>query len=64
MSKYRLEIYKGRGVQPWRWRVRARNGQTVMGPQEGFSRKTSARRNFETCLLALARLAEEMGIVL
>jgi uncharacterized protein YegP (UPF0339 family) len=46
MSKYRLEVYKGRGKQPWRWRVRARNGKLVACSGEGFRSRRNAMKSW------------------
>lgn len=42
----KFEIYKGRGVQPWRWRVRARNGKIMACSGEGFTSRRNARESW------------------
>lgn len=47
----KVEVYperESRSARPngrWRWRAKARNGQVVDGPQQGFSRKWNAKRS-------------------
>ncbi len=38
-----IEIWKGRGKQPWRWHIRAKNGK-VVADAEGFPTRNHARR--------------------
>lgn len=32
-----IETYKGRGSQPWRWRLKTRNGRIIADCAEGYS---------------------------
>lgn len=36
--------YKGRGRQPWRWRLVARNGRIIADSAEGYSTRSNLRR--------------------
>lgn len=38
-----IEIFKGKGVQPWRFRVKAANGE-VVASSEGYLTKWNAKR--------------------
>lgn len=42
-SGRRIEVYADDGGE-WRYRVKAANGQTVGGPQQGYARKDGALR--------------------
>lgn len=35
---YKIQTFKGRGTQPWRWRVVARNGKIILS-SEGYKTK-------------------------
>lgn len=39
-----IVCYKGRGRQPWRWRLEARNGKIVADAAEGYSTKSNLAR--------------------
>lgn len=39
----RVEVYQGRGAQPWRYRVVAANGE-VTETSEGYATKSNAKR--------------------
>lgn len=43
---FKLVIYKGRGKQPWRWRVVARNGKKLACSGEGFASKRNAEESY------------------
>lgn len=34
--KFYLQPFKGRGLQPWHWRIKARNGQ-ISATSEGYA---------------------------
>ncbi len=53
----KIIAYKGRGKQPWRWRLVARNGRIMADSAEGYARKQNLRRATET----LARKLLEAG---
>jgi uncharacterized protein YegP (UPF0339 family) len=40
----KIVAYKGRGKQPWRWRLVASNGQIMADSAEGYARKQNLRR--------------------
>ena len=42
---YWIEIYKGRGKHPWRWRLRCYNGKLLTCSGEGFYSKHNATRS-------------------
>lgn len=52
----KLEVFKGRGKQAWRWRARARNGKIVACAGEGFPRRYNALRAFYAFLKAAKAL--------
>jgi uncharacterized protein YegP (UPF0339 family) len=39
----KVEIFKGKGIQPWRFRARARNGEIITN-SEGYLTKWNAKR--------------------
>lgn len=49
MAGQRVELYKGQGIQPWRLRVKAGNGEIIF-VSEGYltkwNAKRAARKNF------------------
>lgn len=45
MSKWRIECYKGKGSQPWRWRLKAPNNKIVATAGEGFKTRCSLVNN-------------------
>jgi uncharacterized protein YegP (UPF0339 family) len=57
-----LEVYRGRGVQPWRWRLRARNGKIIADGAEGYATRGSVRRAAKRLVLVL-RLGRVRGPV-
>lgn len=42
MAKTFIELFKGRGKKPWRFRAIARNGE-IIGQSQGYTRRHSAR---------------------
>lgn len=38
-----IEIYRGKGKHPWRYRMVAANGE-IIAQSEGYTRRSSARR--------------------
>jgi uncharacterized protein YegP (UPF0339 family) len=38
-----VEVFKGKGIQPWRFRVRARNGE-IIATSEGYLTKWNVKR--------------------
>lgn len=51
----RLVAYKGRGRQPWRWRLVAGNGRIVADSAEGYASKANLTR-------AVRRFCAERGL--
>jgi uncharacterized protein YegP (UPF0339 family) len=49
----RVEAYQDIGGL-WRWRLKAGNGQVINGPQQGFTRKADALKNYRTVKAAMA----------
>jgi len=46
-----IEIFRTHEVkQPWRWRLRAKNGQIIANGAEGYSRKPRMLRSIEKAL--------------
>jgi len=43
MKKKHIQLFKGKGKQPWRYRIVAGNGETT-SPSEGYSRKWNAKK--------------------
>jgi len=43
MKKKHIQLFKGKGKQPWRYRIVSANGQ-VTNPSEGYSRKWNAKK--------------------
>lgn len=41
--RMRIDVFKGRGTQPWRWRLVWSNGE-IAATSEGYSRKGTAVR--------------------
>lgn len=41
--RMRVDVFKGRGAQPWRWRLVWSNGK-IAATSEGYSRKSTAVR--------------------
>lgn len=39
-----IEIYKGRGRQPWRWRLLARNYKIIADCAEGYASRRNVMR--------------------
>lgn len=44
----KIIAYKGRGPQPWRWRLVAGNGRIMADSAEGYARKQNLRRATQT----------------
>ncbi len=59
----KLIIYKGRGVQPWRWKLIAANGRNIANGSEGYSRHGNALRAALN-VMALIREGGEVEVVL
>ena len=45
MKGWTLEVYKGKGSQPWRWRLKAPNHKIVATAGEGFKTRRSLINN-------------------
>ena len=45
MKGWKIEIYRGKGSQPWRWRLRAPNNKFTAIAGEGFARRPGLINN-------------------
>lgn len=45
MKGWDIEVYKGRGSQPWRWRLKGRNHKILATAGEGFSSRAALINN-------------------
>lgn len=50
--KASFEAYKGRGAQPWRWRLKAANGK-IVATGEGFGSERDAWRSVDAVKRAI-----------
>jgi uncharacterized protein YegP (UPF0339 family) len=39
-----IELYKGKGRHPWRWRLVSKNGKTIADSAEGYHNSSNLRR--------------------
>ena len=46
-DQYRVEVFEGEGDQPWRARIRHRNGNIIWSISEGYSTKRSLMKSLK-----------------